>query len=130
EAKLRPRPFDRKVILPYNSAILRTVGFYVFPGFQMLDFAGPAGAFEAANHELESPAYQVRVLAAEEGPVTNSLRMGTTAASLGEVALDTLVVTGGRIDLLLSALSAGTLGRIVEASRRCRRRARCWTGRC
>src|SRR5438093_13522615 len=37
--------------------------------FQMLDFAGPAGAFEAANDQLESPAYRVHVLAADEGVV-------------------------------------------------------------
>jgi transcriptional regulator GlxA family with amidase domain len=31
---------------------MKTIGFYVSPGFQMLDLAGPAGAFEAANREL------------------------------------------------------------------------------
>ncbi len=43
------------------------------PGFQMLDLAGPAGAFEAANRELGRPAYRITVLAAEAGAVTNSL---------------------------------------------------------
>jgi transcriptional regulator GlxA family with amidase domain len=33
---------------------MRTIGFYVSPGFQMLDLAGPAGAFEAANDQLEN----------------------------------------------------------------------------
>ena len=107
---------------------MKAIGFYVFPGFQMLDFAGPAGAFEAANDQFESPAYRVHVLAADEGVVTNSLGMATTAASLGDAVVDTLVVTGGRIDPLLSALSAGTLRRIVEASSRCRRVASVCTG--
>ncbi len=107
---------------------MRAIGFYVSPGFQILDLAGPAGAFEAANDQLESPAYQVHVLAAVEGAVTNSLGMATTAASLGDAVLDTLVVTGGRIEPLVSALSAGTLGRIVEASHRCRRVASVCTG--
>src|SRR6267154_2554642 len=31
---------------------MKTIGFYVSPGFQLLDLAGPAGAFEAANREL------------------------------------------------------------------------------
>jgi transcriptional regulator GlxA family with amidase domain len=107
---------------------MRKIGFYVSPGFQILDLAGPAGAFEAANDQLESPAYQVHVLAALEGAVTNSLGMATTAAALGNAVLDTLVVTGGRIEPLVSALSAGTLGRIVEASHRCRRVASVCTG--
>ena len=34
---------------------MKTIGFYVSPGFQMLDLAGPAGAFEAANRELGCP---------------------------------------------------------------------------
>jgi transcriptional regulator GlxA family with amidase domain len=96
---------------------MRTIGFYVAPGFQMLDLAGPAGAFEAANDHLESPAYRLHVLAADKGAVTSSLGVAITAASLDDAVLDTLVVTGGRIDPLLSA---GTLSHIVETSRRCR----------
>ena len=82
---------------------MKTIGFYVSPGFQMLDLAGPAGAFEAANDQLESLAYRVHVLAADEGAVTNSLGMATAAASLDDAVLDTLVVIGGPIDPLLSA---------------------------
>ena len=67
----------------------------------MLDLAGPAGAFEAANGQLESPAYRIHVLAADEGAVTNSLGMATAAASLDDAVLDTLVVIGGPIDPLL-----------------------------
>src|SRR5438132_681632 len=104
---------------------MRTIGFYVSPGFQMLDLAGPAGAFEAANGQLESPGNRVHVLAADAGSVTNSLGMATAAAPLDDAVLDTLLVIGGRIDPLLSA---GTLSRIVEASSRCRRVASVCTG--
>ena len=38
---------------------MRTIGFYVSPGFQMLDLAGPAGAFQAANRELGTDAYRI-----------------------------------------------------------------------
>ena len=104
---------------------MRTIGFYVSPGFQMLDLAGPAGAFEAANDRLESPAYRLHVLAADKGAVTSSLGVAITGASLDDAVLDTLVVTGGQIDPLLSA---GTLSRIVETSRRCRRVVSVCTG--
>jgi transcriptional regulator GlxA family with amidase domain len=104
---------------------MNTIGFLLSPGFQLLDFAGPAGAFEAANDQLENPAYRLSVLAADEGTVTNSLGIATAAASLNNAALDTLVVVGGRID---PPLSAGTLSRIVEASSRCRRVASVCTG--
>src|ERR1043166_4469745 len=104
---------------------MRAIGFYVAPGFQMLDLAGPAGAFEAANDHLERPAYRLQVLTADKGAVTSSLGVAITAASLDDAVLDTLVVTGGRIDPLLSP---GTLGRIVETSRRCRRVVSVCTG--
>jgi transcriptional regulator GlxA family with amidase domain len=93
---------------------MRTIGFYVSPGFQMLDLAGPAGAFEAANDQLENPVYRVHILAADKGAVTSSLGIATAAASLDDAVLDTLVVVGGPID---PPLSAGTLSRVADASR-------------
>src|SRR6202043_3021972 len=113
--RVQPRVYDLKVKLPYDPA-MRTIGFYVSPGFQMLDLAGPAGAFEAANGELGSPAYRIQILADDAGAVTNSLGMATAAASLDDAVRDTLVVIGGPNPLL----SAGALGRIVDASNRCR----------
>ena len=104
---------------------MRAIGFYVSPGFQLLDLAGPAGAFEAANDQLESPSYRIHILAADRGAVTNSLGMTISATSLDDAELDTLVVVGGRIDPLPSA---GALSRIVEASSRCRRVASVCTG--
>ena len=77
---------------------MNTIGFYISPGFQMLDLAGPACAFEAANDQLKTPAYRVRVLAADKGAVKNSLGMVTAAASLDDAVLDTLIVIGGPID--------------------------------
>src|SRR6266446_1420944 len=104
---------------------MRTIGFYVSPGFQMLDLAGPAGAFEAANDQLENPVYRVHILAADKGAVTSSLGMATAAASLDDAVLDTLVVVGGPID---PPPSVGVQGRLVKASSRCRRVASVCTG--
>jgi transcriptional regulator GlxA family with amidase domain len=122
--KVQQTLYGLKVKLPYDSA-MKTIGFYVSPGFQMLDLAGPAAAFEAANGEIGHPAYRVHIVAADEGAVTNSLGIATAAASLDDAVLDTLVVIGGRIDPLLPA---GTLSRIVDASSRCRRVASVCTG--
>ena len=105
-----------------------TIGFYVAPGFQMLDLAGPAGAFEAANDRLESPAYRLHVLAADKGAVTSSLGVAITGASLDDAVLDTLVVTGGRIegdtawvDFTGQSLGSAVVG-TVELFRRLSRR--------
>jgi len=97
---------------------MRTIGFYVAPGFQLLDLAGPAAAFEAANGEIGRPAYRLHIVAVDKGTVRNSLGIATAAESLDDAVLDTLVVIGGPID---PPLSAGTLRRLVDAANRCRR---------
>src|SRR6266478_2653336 len=84
----------------------------------MLDLAGPAGAFEAANRELGRPAYRITVLAAEAGAVTNSLAMTIAPASVDEAVPDTLMVVGGRLD---PPPPADTLGRLAETASRTRR---------
>ena len=88
----------------------------------MLDLAGPAGAFEAANDQLENPVYRVHIVAADKGAVTSSLGIATAAASLDDAVLDTLVVVGGPIDPPLSAstLSQGC-GRLTSMPARCER---------
>src|SRR5258707_12951781 len=98
---------------------MRTIGFYVSPGFQMLDLAGPAGAFEAANGELGSPAYRIHILAADAGAVTNSLGMATAPAPLDDAVLDTLVLIAGRTGPFSLA---GTLAGRLMGSNRHRRR--------
>ncbi|AYG63718.1 GlxA family transcriptional regulator [Rhizobium jaguaris] len=104
---------------------MHRIGFYVSSGFQMLDLAGPAGAFEAVNQQLGISAYRIQVLAAIEGVVANSLGMATPVASLDDAELDTLIVIGGPIN---QPPSADTQRRIVEASKRSRRVASVCTG--
>jgi transcriptional regulator GlxA family with amidase domain len=103
---------------------MKSVGLFVSPGFQMLDLAGPAGAFEAASGD-GGPSYRIHVLSADAGGVSNSLDMETATASLDDAVLDTLVVIGGRID---PSMPATMLSRLVEASARCRRVASVCTG--
>ncbi|MBC7601643.1 MAG: GlxA family transcriptional regulator [Ramlibacter sp.] len=70
--------------------MLRRIHVLVFPGFQLLDAAGPVGAFEAAN------AYDVRVVAAKPGPVSSSSGIEWIAKGLPRIAEGgTLVVSGG-----------------------------------
>src|SRR4029077_8958601 len=104
---------------------MHAIGFYFSPCFQMLDLAGPAGAFEAANGELGSPAYRIHILAADAGAVTESLGLETAAARLGGALLDTRIVIGRRVD---PPLPASTLSHIVDASNRCPRVASVCTG--
>src|SRR5881394_2075116 len=70
----------------------RTIAVVIFPGFQLLDAAGPIAAFELAGRESARPPYRIRVLAGAAGPVASSSGIMLTA----EGAIDTLLVVGGR----------------------------------
>jgi len=73
----------------------RTIGFLIFPRFQLLDAAGPIAAFEIAGR-FGGDAYRLAILAAEPGLVTSSSGAAMQAEGLdGAPALDTLVIAGG-----------------------------------
>jgi transcriptional regulator GlxA family with amidase domain len=71
----------------------RKIGFLIFPDFQLLDTAGPLGAFEIAGRYAPG-AYSLKVMAAEPGLVMSSAGVGLGAEAL-DGDLDTLVVAGG-----------------------------------
>lgn len=73
----------------------RQVAFLIYPGFQLLDAAGPIAAFEIASC-YSSGGYRLRVIAAEAGPVTSSSGVALQAQALGSARdIDTLIVAGG-----------------------------------
>ena len=71
----------------------RKIGFLIFPDFQLLDAAGPLGAFEIAGRYAPG-AYSLKVMAAEPGMVATSAAARLSAEALDE-DLDTLVISGG-----------------------------------
>jgi len=73
----------------------RTIGFLVYPDFQILDATGPVAAFEIAAR-YSPGAYSLAFLSRDGGMVTSSsgLAVATTALAAAP-ALDTLLVAGG-----------------------------------
>ena len=80
------------------SAKLRTrdIGMLVFDGFQLLDAAGPLGAFEMPMRGMSPPPYRLSLYSLGGGPVRAScgFLMMTEALPPG-LKLDTLIVSGG-----------------------------------
>ena len=73
----------------------RAIAIVIYPRFQIIDAAGPIGAFEIADR-FQPGAYEVTVRSATPGEVASSSGARMVAAPLGEVAgLDTLMVSGG-----------------------------------
>ncbi|MEV0228702.1 GlxA family transcriptional regulator [Nonomuraea sp. NPDC050786] len=75
----------------------RRVLIVVFPGFQLLDMAGPADVFATADLLVSAGGYRVEVAAVGGGPVPAGNGVTVTASALADVAgpIDTLLVAGG-----------------------------------
>ena len=72
----------------------RRIAVVIFPGFQLLDAAGPIAAFEIAGRFAEG-VYAIEVLAADAGTVASSSGVRMAAEALGDEAYDTIVISGG-----------------------------------
>jgi transcriptional regulator GlxA family with amidase domain len=85
----------RNAIFPSFYAMPHHLGLLIFPGFQILDAAGPIGAFEIAGRYGDG-AYAIETLAIEPGAVHSSagVSMAATAADAGS-PFDTLIIAGG-----------------------------------
>src|SRR5258708_17977397 len=71
------------------------IGVLVFPGFQLLDAAGPISVFEIAARFAGGPA-SIKVLAVTPGPVRSSVGVELLARGLRPSgAISTLIVAGG-----------------------------------
>ena len=102
----------------------RRIAFVVFPGFQLLDAAGPIAAFEIAGRH--SPGvYELAVLAPDPGGVASSSGVKMTADPLDDGPIDTIVIAGGD-----GTRSLPELARIVDWLKRVAPRARRVTSVC
>lgn len=72
----------------------RRIAVVIFPGFQILDAAGPIAAFEIAGR-LRPGAYEIEVLAPDGGAVKSSSGAPMAAGALAGADFDTVVVSGG-----------------------------------
>lgn len=72
----------------------RSLAMVIFPGFQLLDAAGPLSAFEIAESYAPG-AYRQTVLAVTPGLVASSAGAKMLAEPLGSETFDTLLIAGG-----------------------------------
>lgn len=105
----------------------RAVGALIFPGFQLLDAAGPLTVFEEAGRECVPAAYRLRVIARVAGQVSSSSGVKLVAEAFSNVSLDTLIVAGGWGSQEASACPK-TLAFIRATARRARRIASVCSG--
>jgi transcriptional regulator GlxA family with amidase domain len=106
---------------------MRSIGVLIFPNFQLLDAAGPISVFETAGREATPPAYTLRAMAREAGPVASSSGVRMVAEAFAHAPLDTLLVAGGWGRTQASACPE-TLAFVRAAAARARRVASVCSG--
>jgi transcriptional regulator GlxA family with amidase domain len=82
--------------LPSFSAMTRPLALVIFDGFQIIDAAGPIGAFEIADFLADGRGYRLRVLAPGGGAVASSAGVEMVAHPLDDRSYDTVMVAGGQ----------------------------------
>ncbi|MFC3077479.1 GlxA family transcriptional regulator [Phenylobacterium terrae] len=80
----------------------RAVAVVIFPGFQLMDAAGPVAAFEIAER-FAPGSYELALLAPGGGQVASSSGLTLLARPLADGPFDTIVVSGGEADRSLPA---------------------------
>src|SRR5690606_30814239 len=98
--------FGRNDDFRAKTAMSRSVAILVFPGFQLLDAAGPIAAFEMAERFRPGSYCSTLVAPCGGGHVESSSGHVLTAEPLCEDRFDTVVVSGGEVDRSMDALRA------------------------
>jgi len=86
---------------PSKSAMTHSIGFFLYPGFQLLDLAGPLDAFQAANDAAGRTLYPTIVLSRQGGQVLGSAGVVIATTSDEAGSYGTLMVLGGDVARML-----------------------------
>src|SRR5208283_2396142 len=106
----------------------RTIAFFLFDDFQLLDATGPIAAFEVASHGAADRAYRIVLAGKASGRARASVGVALDIEALSSVGtIDTLIVAGG-VGTSRAMACEATLQSIREANQRVRRLCSVCTG--
>ena len=95
---------------------MHSIAFIVYPGFEVLDSAGPASVYSGANRALQQQGrpdhYKVELLSAQGGMVESSSGVGVHTRAISGFEPDdafSLLVAGAEREPLLTAVADPTL---------------------
>jgi len=121
---VRGRYNDVKDYIPSNHAMTKRVGFLLYPGYLLIDLAGPMSAFASAGPRGDDPLYSIQMVSVLGGPITNRFGVSIETSMLKQRSLDTLIVVGGS----RWALKPSDVEAVKAASLKVRRLASVCTG--
>lgn len=94
------------------------VGFFVCPGHDALDLAGPLSAFNLVKSAVGHKPYELHVVSQSGGPVIGNSGLPIQTTALGKQTFDTVVFVGGEIEPMQTAQNIAAAKQLVlKASR-------------
>src|SRR5947209_4227790 len=97
---------------------MHRIGFFVYPGHQILDLAGPFAAFETVARVTGSPVYALEVLSRAGGLVPSSGGVPVITMAAGGASVETLVVSGGDLAPMLEPGEVQAVARLAGRTSR------------
>jgi transcriptional regulator GlxA family with amidase domain len=94
------------------------IGFFICPGHEMLDLAGPHCAFQSAVAPSGGRAYRLHVLSSAGGAVRNNAGFGVDTAPADGATVDTLIMVGGAIAPMLDQREGEAFAAVAQRARR------------
>jgi len=75
--------------------MIKNIGFLLYPGYQLLDMAGPLCAFEWASRIAGKPLYRMEMVSVRGGSIMNSSGIFIKTIALRRSSFNTFIVVGG-----------------------------------
>ena len=94
----------------------RSIAFYLCPGYQLLDLAGPLAALEIANRLGEADHYAFRLLSREGGTLRSSSLASVVTDAPDLVADHTLIIVGGETEPMFDPAEIDTVGHLARSA--------------
>src|SRR5258708_28184792 len=74
---------------------MMTLGFFVFPNFNILDLSGPLAAFDVPRREVQPSPYRIVGCRKDGGAVMSACGVSVNTEPVGRRHFDTFLVVGG-----------------------------------
>src|SRR5258708_33634493 len=100
-----------------HGGVMRKIGLFVFPGFQVMSL-GTLSAFEVANKRSGKILYDLQVLSEKGGLLRNSIGIDVSTKAIGDDEFDTILVGSGIEVLPTSPAAASYLRQAAKSTRR------------
>ena len=106
---------------------MMTLGFFVFPNFNILDLSGPLAAFDVPRREAQPSPYRIVVVSKEGGAVTSACGVSVNTEPIGHRRFDTFLVVGG-LGAIEASRDRETVALVRSAAKHARRVASVCSG--